>query len=59
MWEREGEVVKLDRLAHQGLVSIAYRQHYLALASSRQWYLPVRRRVYILKLSRLARLLEH
>ena len=49
---------RLERLARQGLVSITYRQHYLALSSDgKRWFLPVKRRVYILRLSRLARAL--
>ena len=50
---------KLDRLAEQGLVAITYRQHLLALQSDgKQWFLPVKRRVYVLRLSRLARAVE-
>ena len=50
---------KLEKFARQGLVAIAYRQHYLALSSDgRKWFLPVKRRVYILRLSRLARAVE-
>ncbi len=47
---------RLDKLARQGLVAVSYRQHYLALSvNGRKWFLPVKRRVYILRLSRLAR----
>ena len=47
---------RLDKLARQGLVAVSYRQHYLALSSNgRRWFLPVKRRVYILRLSRLVR----
>ncbi len=47
---------RLDKLARQGLVAITYRQHFLALSSDgKRWFLPVKRRIYVLRLSRLAR----
>ncbi len=50
---------RLRRLAEQSLVAIAYRQHYLLLQhNGRKWFLPVRRRIYILKLSRLMEALK-
>lgn len=50
---------KLGKFARRRLVAIAYRQHYLALSvNGRKWFLLVKRRVYILKLSRLTRALS-
>ncbi len=46
---------KLERLRELGAVAVYHQQHWLLLSSDgRQWYLPVRRRIYMLKARRLA-----
>ena len=50
---------RLDKLARTGLVSVAYRQHYLQCSSNgKQWFLPVKRKIYIIGLRRVVKALE-